>query len=34
MPTSASGLEEIDQTRVRAGVVHRDSIAVRREGVA
>jgi small GTP-binding protein len=27
-------LEEIDQTRVRSGVVHRDSIAVRREGVA
>ncbi len=27
-------LEEIDQTRVRSGAVHRDSIAVRREGAA
>jgi small GTP-binding protein len=27
-------LSEIDETRVRAGAVHRDSIAVRREGVA
>lgn len=27
-------LEEIDETRVRSGAVHRDSIAVRREGAA
>jgi small GTP-binding protein len=35
MPTSGNGVvRELDQTRVRSKAVHRDSIAVRREGAA
>ena len=33
-PTCGSGYEELDRTRVRAKVTHRDSLQVRREGAA